>query len=203
MATDDIDEYDDEEAALQEIDQNCSRDKALKALKYAQLYGAKLLTENRKLREDNSNLRASAPKKRRQNEDVFGYKGEVVSLAKWFLLTRAFIIDRASFQKQKPLPPHLTPRPPLYHPWDACRPPVRYALRTPPRRCCAPALPPSCLPALTALARCARARPVDPNLPHTTVGHWPPSARRRAVLRSRLPAFPPSRLSPGTLERDQ
>ncbi|KAJ7777724.1 hypothetical protein B0H14DRAFT_3508056 [Mycena olivaceomarginata] len=67
--TDNIDEYDDEEAALQEIDQNCSRDEALK------------------------------------NEDVFGYKGEVVGLAKWFLLTRAFIIDHASFLKQKPLPP--------------------------------------------------------------------------------------------------
>ncbi|KAJ7804142.1 hypothetical protein B0H14DRAFT_2612628 [Mycena olivaceomarginata] len=105
MATDDIDEYDNEEAALQEIDQNCSRDEALKALKDAQLYGAKLLAENRKLREDNSNLRASAPKKRRQNEDVFGYKGAVVGLAKRFLLTRAFIIDHAFFQKRKPLPP--------------------------------------------------------------------------------------------------
>ncbi|KAJ7704222.1 hypothetical protein B0H14DRAFT_2647642 [Mycena olivaceomarginata] len=105
MATNDIDEYNDEEAALQEIDRNCSRDEALKALRDAQLYGMKLLAENRKLREDNSNLRASAPKKRCQNEDFFGYKGEVVGLAKRFLLTRAFIVDRASFQKQKPLPP--------------------------------------------------------------------------------------------------
>jgi hypothetical protein len=70
-----------------------------------ELYGMKLLAENRKLREDNSNLRASAPKKRRQNEDFFGYKGEVVGLAKRFLLTWAFIVDRASFQKQKPLQP--------------------------------------------------------------------------------------------------
>ncbi|KAJ7831732.1 hypothetical protein B0H14DRAFT_3463910 [Mycena olivaceomarginata] len=105
MATDDIDAYDDEEAALQEIDRNCSHDEALKALKDAQLYGMKLLAENRKLREDNSNLRASAPKKLCQNENFFGYKGEVVGLAKRFLLTRAFIVDRASFQKQKPLPP--------------------------------------------------------------------------------------------------
>jgi hypothetical protein len=34
MATDDIDEYDDEEAALQEIDRNCSRDEVLKVSSY-------------------------------------------------------------------------------------------------------------------------------------------------------------------------
>ncbi|KAJ7687782.1 hypothetical protein B0H14DRAFT_3533860 [Mycena olivaceomarginata] len=97
MATDNIDEYDEEEAALQEIDRNCLRDEALKVS--AERCAA--------LREDNSNLCASAPKKRCQNEDFFGYKGEVVGPAKRFLLTQAFIVDRASFQKQKPLPPTM------------------------------------------------------------------------------------------------
>ncbi|KAJ6631089.1 hypothetical protein B0H10DRAFT_2207473 [Mycena sp. CBHHK59/15] len=70
----------DEETALQPIDYNASRDDAFKALKSAQL----------------------RPKKRQVNEDMFGYKGQIVGLAKGFLLTPGFFLDRAAFQKDKP-----------------------------------------------------------------------------------------------------
>ncbi|KAJ7862569.1 hypothetical protein B0H13DRAFT_2354576 [Mycena leptocephala] len=100
-------EYDDDDTALRPVDDNMSRDEALKALKSTQLYAMKLLDEVRRLRQEVSNLRAATPKKRGrgQDEDVLGYKGQIVGLAKAFLFTRGFFIDRAAFQKAKPDPP--------------------------------------------------------------------------------------------------
>ncbi|KAF8145627.1 hypothetical protein K438DRAFT_1991606 [Mycena galopus ATCC 62051] len=114
MPTHDIEEDDedvDREAALQPINYNISRDEALEQLKLTQLYAMKLLEELRQLRQDNSELRAAAPKKRRrgQAEDVLGYKIAIVGIAKAFLFTRAFILPRGAFQSAKPDPPS-TPR---------------------------------------------------------------------------------------------
>ncbi|KAJ7930165.1 hypothetical protein B0H13DRAFT_2309861 [Mycena leptocephala] len=70
----------DTETALQPIDyNNVSRDEAIKALKSTQMYAMKLLDENRRPRQENSALRAAAPKKRAhgQNEDVLGYKSQI------------------------------------------------------------------------------------------------------------------------------
>ncbi|KAF8209022.1 hypothetical protein K438DRAFT_1960750 [Mycena galopus ATCC 62051] len=110
MPTHDIEEDNedvDREAALQPINYNISRDEALEQLKSTQLYAMKLLEELRQLRQDNSELRAAAPKKRRrgQAEDVLGYKIAIVGIAKSFLFTRAFILPRGAFQSAKPDPP--------------------------------------------------------------------------------------------------
>ncbi|KAJ6572705.1 hypothetical protein DFH09DRAFT_1312485 [Mycena vulgaris] len=101
------DEYNDsdEESLIRPIDYNASRGDIFEALKASQLTVARLLTENRKLRKENADLLASSSKKRRkgaQNEDVLGYKGNIVGLAKRFLLTKALFLDRKAFQKDPP-----------------------------------------------------------------------------------------------------
>ncbi|KAF8152081.1 hypothetical protein K438DRAFT_2026855 [Mycena galopus ATCC 62051] len=100
------DEDVDREAALQPINYNISRDEALEQLKLTQLYAMKLLEELRQLRQENSCLRAAAPKKRRRGhtEDVLGYKIAIVGIAKSFLFTRGFILPRSAFQEAKPDP---------------------------------------------------------------------------------------------------
>ncbi|KAJ7498363.1 hypothetical protein B0H11DRAFT_2225999 [Mycena galericulata] len=57
-----------------------------------------LLSENRTLREENSNLVAASSKKRRgQTDDKPGYKSQVVGWSKRFLFTRALFIDTSVF----------------------------------------------------------------------------------------------------------
>ncbi|KAJ6596264.1 hypothetical protein DFH09DRAFT_1305160 [Mycena vulgaris] len=97
----------DEENAIQPINYNASRDEIIEALKSSQLSVAKLLAENRKLRKENSDLLSASFKKRRkgtQSEDILGYKGQIVGLAKRFLFTRALFLDRRAFQKDPPEP---------------------------------------------------------------------------------------------------
>lgn len=61
----------------------------------------KLLAENRQLRTENSNLLANSSKKRRNNglnDNLLGYKSEVLRFAKHFLFTRALFVPIAAFQ---------------------------------------------------------------------------------------------------------
>ncbi|KAF8214908.1 hypothetical protein K438DRAFT_1749025 [Mycena galopus ATCC 62051] len=101
IPTHNIEEHDEDndcEVALQPIDYNISRDKALEQLKATQLYTMKLLDEVRQLRNKNSSLRAAAPKKRRgQADDVLGYKHPIVGIAK-----------AKCVQAEKPNPPMNT-----------------------------------------------------------------------------------------------
>ncbi|KAJ6559819.1 hypothetical protein B0H19DRAFT_1260509 [Mycena capillaripes] len=108
--SDAAEEYDnDEETYLQSVDYvRASREELVEAVKSSQLHIMKLLDENRRLRNENSNLQAMAPKKHRNanaHDDVLGYKGQVIGLAKRVLFTGAFILDRKAFQKDKPNPP--------------------------------------------------------------------------------------------------
>ncbi|KAJ6583923.1 hypothetical protein DFH09DRAFT_1075545 [Mycena vulgaris] len=102
----------DEENMIQPIDYNASRDELLQALKASQLSVVKLLAENRKLRKDNSDLAAASSRKRRkgaQNDDILGYKSQILGLAKRFLFTRALFLDRKAFQSEPPERP-INPR---------------------------------------------------------------------------------------------
>ncbi|KAJ7777659.1 hypothetical protein DFH07DRAFT_951307 [Mycena maculata] len=88
---------------LRPIPENAAREHLMESLKSAQLYIAKLLSENRSLKQENSNLKATTSKKRRNAaEDTFGYTSEIIRWAKAFLFTRALYIDTTAFQKLQP-----------------------------------------------------------------------------------------------------
>ncbi|KAJ7111641.1 hypothetical protein C8R43DRAFT_961953 [Mycena crocata] len=104
----------DEAHVLQPINYDASREDLIEAnsfpsaLKSNQLAFAKLLAENRQLRKENSNFKAILSKKRgnrAQDEDHFGYKGQIVGLAKRVLFTRALFLNREAFRKERPEPP--------------------------------------------------------------------------------------------------
>jgi hypothetical protein len=60
----------------------------------------KLLAENRQLVNKNNHLLAATSKKRRNavGTDDLGYKSQITTIAKKFLLTRALFVDTAMFQ---------------------------------------------------------------------------------------------------------
>ncbi|KAJ7757233.1 hypothetical protein DFH07DRAFT_958830 [Mycena maculata] len=88
---------------LRPIPENAAREHLMESLKSAQLYIAKLLSENRSLKQENSNLKATTSKKRRNAaEDTFGYTSEIIRWAKAFLFTCALYIDTTAFQKLQP-----------------------------------------------------------------------------------------------------
>jgi hypothetical protein len=71
------------------------------ALKASQLSVVKLLAETRQLRTENANLRANSSKKRRNNgvnDNLLGYKSEILRFAKSFLFMRALFVPIAAFQ---------------------------------------------------------------------------------------------------------
>ncbi|KAJ7184439.1 hypothetical protein C8R46DRAFT_1208635 [Mycena filopes] len=100
------DDEGDDNIHLQPLNHNASRDELLEALTASQLSVVKLLAENRELRKSNNDLLATSSKKRRKGgeEDLLGYKGQVVGLAKSFLFTRALCIHATAFQKNPPPP---------------------------------------------------------------------------------------------------
>lgn len=75
-------------------------------MKASQLSVVKLLSENRKLRKMNDDLLATSSKKRRKGgeEDMLGYKGQVVAWAKGFLFTRALFVYITAFRKKSAVP---------------------------------------------------------------------------------------------------
>ncbi|KAJ7732346.1 hypothetical protein DFH07DRAFT_968445 [Mycena maculata] len=84
---------------LPQIDYDeASRTELIEALKSCQLNNTKLQAENRELKKENSDLMAVVSKKRRGNDDALGYKSQVVSWAKKFLLLRALFIDNRMFR---------------------------------------------------------------------------------------------------------
>ncbi|KAJ7861180.1 hypothetical protein B0H13DRAFT_2568360 [Mycena leptocephala] len=96
-----MDDDADDDLHLQSINHNASRDELVEALKASQLSVVKLLAENRQLRTENSNLLANSSKKRRNNglnDNLLGYKSEVLRFAKHFLFTRALFVPIAAFQ---------------------------------------------------------------------------------------------------------
>ncbi|KAJ7837159.1 hypothetical protein B0H13DRAFT_2677945 [Mycena leptocephala] len=96
-----MDDDADDDLHLQSINHNASRDELVEALKASQLSVVKLLAENRQLRTENSNLLANSSKKRRNNglnDNLLGYKSEVLRFAKRFLFTRALFVPIAAFQ---------------------------------------------------------------------------------------------------------
>ncbi|KAJ7126508.1 hypothetical protein C8R43DRAFT_1028342 [Mycena crocata] len=92
----------DDELHMQPVDFNASRDVLIEALKSSQLSVSKLLNENRTLRKLNSDLLASTSKKYRNTgeQNLLGYKPEIVGLAKRFLYTRALFITVSAFREQ-------------------------------------------------------------------------------------------------------
>ncbi|KAJ7921007.1 hypothetical protein B0H13DRAFT_2656206 [Mycena leptocephala] len=96
-----MDDDADDNLHLQPINHNATRDELVEALKASQLSVVKLLAENRQLRTENSNLLANSSKKRRNNglnNNLLGYKSEVLRFAKHFLFTRALFVPIAVFQ---------------------------------------------------------------------------------------------------------
>ncbi|KAJ7821833.1 hypothetical protein B0H13DRAFT_2681933 [Mycena leptocephala] len=96
-----MDDDADDNLHLQPINHNATRDELVEALKASQLSVVKLLAENRQLRTENSNLLANSSKKRRNNglnDNLLGYKSEVLRFAKHFLFMRALFVPIAAFQ---------------------------------------------------------------------------------------------------------
>ncbi|KAJ6598041.1 hypothetical protein B0H10DRAFT_1959460 [Mycena sp. CBHHK59/15] len=103
---------DDDNLYLIQPSANATRQELLDALKASQVSVMRLLNENRKLRQTNSELLAASSKKKQRagapGADTLGYKSQVVGFAKHFLFTRALFVDRRAFQGVRPEPP-ITP----------------------------------------------------------------------------------------------
>ncbi|KAJ7936068.1 hypothetical protein B0H13DRAFT_2649426 [Mycena leptocephala] len=90
-----MDDHADDDLHLQPINHNATRDELVEALKVSQLSVVKLLAENHQLQTENSS------KKRRNNglnDNLLGYKSEVLRFAKHFLFTRVLFVPIAVFQ---------------------------------------------------------------------------------------------------------
>ncbi|KAJ7698584.1 hypothetical protein B0H17DRAFT_1196694 [Mycena rosella] len=101
------DEYEGGGEYLQPINNNASREELLEALKASQLYVMKLLSENRTLRKENNELKATRSKKSCKDtgeQDLLGYRPHIVTLAKKFLFLCALVIDTTLFRTNPPFP---------------------------------------------------------------------------------------------------
>ncbi|KAJ7464074.1 hypothetical protein FB451DRAFT_1370458 [Mycena latifolia] len=100
------DDHEEDHELLQPINLTATRDELLESLKSCQLYAMQLLAENRNLQLKNAELLAASSKKRRKGgqEDMLGYKSEIVRWAKYFLLTEALFVDIMVFGLNPGLP---------------------------------------------------------------------------------------------------